>query len=92
MVRKILRKPGSFMSDLASRIPWALVTFLTLQLGGGIWFLSGMNKDVSQLRKDVDSSNNIKVVERIVKLETQTEQVLDALQRIERRLDRPRRE
>lgn len=35
------------------RFPWEVLLLLVLQLFGGIWWASGVNKDVSENAKDI---------------------------------------
>lgn len=78
--------------------PWvALIVYLAGQTTYGIWWASGVTKDVVRHDKEIsefqqERNGMNKLTERIVKLEVQTDQILDTLGRIERRLDRPRRE
>ena len=92
MIKKIKKYP------MRNAGAWAaLIIYLVGQATYGIWWASGATKDILRHDKEIsefqqERSGMNKLTERIVKLEVQTDQVLDTLGRIERRLDRPRRE
>lgn len=68
------------------RIPIALVLTILIQTAGAVWWLSSLNSRVTSLEEKIGSVAS--QPERLVRVETQVEQLTKTMDRIERKLDR----
>lgn len=71
---------------LDKRIPIALIITLALQTAAGIWWASSLSERVNTLERD--SAKSAPNVERIVRLETRIEAVVEGIGEIKRLLRR----
>lgn len=69
---------------LDKRVPVALIVTIALQTGAGIWWLSSLSERVNTLERA--AVLNAPQAERIVRLETRLESIIDGITEIKRLL------
>lgn len=72
------------------RVPLALIVALMIQTAGAIWWAATISGRVDQLERSQRLSDESKLGERMVRMETMVQQVVESTQRIERQLSRVR--
>ena len=75
---------------LDKRIPIALIVAIAMQTGAGIWWLSSINSRVNSLELQAGPTlaGAASRESRIVRLETQFENLITTMRRIDEKLDR----
>lgn len=76
--------------SIDKRVPLALIFAIIAQSIAAVWWAATISGRVDQLEKSQRLNDESKLGERMVRMETLVQQVVDSTQRIERQLSRGR--